>query len=443
VSDHFFLSKKIDEYFSLIHIIRSLHIDINSITIQLDEILLWKLVDFFGIEISSFSSILFSAIGIGSKSNSDRKIDLNINDYETERILSLPTSTHATRVYFNKLYLSSIDLNLSIHCIHSKRSLPSHLLSIKRRASFPLVPFENAQIHLKSYEQTHISNTYDFFLLSIMTHYVNACKRQAFKILGSVDFLGNPLGLFHDVTDGLSCLVDQRSVSGLVKNVAHGVANSTSKVTGSLSHGLGKLVPDDRRQVVPDNHRSSTIGQAIRHGTAGIAAGFYGGLTSMIKQPYKGVVEEGVPGFVKGFAKGIVGTVSRPMVGILDFTSEMATAIKEGSRSPNTLSQNRIRLTRCPANILGLLQSYSTFDAQGHNLLYKMNKGNLNERYISRLTLLTSDKRLNTSRNKSTLERKDGCIDVSSFDVNDYSDTTKYFSIGNDHHSTCNYLSNR
>ena len=85
-----------------------------------------------------------------------------------------------------------------------------------------------------------------------MTHYVDTFKRQAFKILGSVDFLGNPLGLIHDVTDGLSCLVDQHSVSGLVKNVAHGVADSTSKVTGSLSHGLGKLVPDnDRRQAIP------------------------------------------------------------------------------------------------------------------------------------------------------------------------------------------------
>ncbi len=376
--------------FSLLHIIHSLYLNINSIAVQLDEVLLWKLIDFFDIEIASLSSLLFPAIGIGNNSNTDRRIDLNINDYETERILSLLTSTQATRIYFNKLYLSSIDLDLSVYCIHSKRSLSPHLLAIKRRASFPLVPFENAQIHLKSYEQTHISNTYDFFLLSIMTYYINVGKRQAFKILGTVDFLGNPMGFIHDVSDGLTCLVDQRSVSGLVKNVAHGVADSTSKVTGSLSHGIGKLVSDhDRRQTTTDHHRGSTLGHVIRHGTAGLAAGFYGGLTSMIKQPYKGVVEDGVPGLVKGFAKGIVGTVSKPMVGILDFTNEMAMAIKEGARSSNTILQNRIRLTRCPCNTLGLLQSYSIFDAQGHYLLYKMNKGNSTERYISRMTIST------------------------------------------------------
>ena len=392
------------------YIIHSLYLHINSIAIQLDEVLLWKLIDFFDIKVSSLSSVLSKAIGIGNTPNTDRQVDLNIHDYETQRILSLLTSTRVTRIYFNKLHISSIDLDLSVYCIHTKRTLSPHLLAIKRSASFPLVPFENAQIHLKSYEQTHVSNTYDFFLLSIMNHYINVGKRQAYKILGTVDFLGNPIGLLHDVTDGLTCLVDQRSVSGLVKNVAHGVADSTSKVTGSLSHGIGKLVPDhDRRQTTTTDHpRNSTLGHVIRHGTAGLAAGFYGGLTSMIKQPYKGVVEDGVPGLVKGFAKGIVGTVSKPVVGILDFTNEMAMAIKEGARSSNTVVQNRIRLTRSPCNTLGLLQPYSLFDAQGHYLLYKINKGNSTERYISRMTVSTlsnssTDKRaMATSNSRNT-----------------------------------------
>ncbi|UJR20376.1 hypothetical protein I4U23_023508 [Adineta vaga] len=414
--------QKLDFNFNLLHIIHSCQIDINSISIQLDELLLWKLIEFFDIEVSSLSSLLFTAVGIGNMTSADRKIGFNIDNYETNRMLSLLTSTHATRIYFHRLNLSAIDLNLSVYCIPTKRYLSSHLLAIKRQASFPLVPFENAQIHLKSYEQTHISNTYDFFLLSITTHYIHVCTRQALKILGSVDFLGNPLGLLHDVTDGLVCLTDQRGVSGLVKNVAHGVADSASKVTGSLSHGIGKLVPDHeqnhRRTTIADNHRSSTIGQAIRHGTAGLAAGFYGGLTSIIKQPYKGAVEEGVPGLMKGFAKGIVGTVSKPVVGILDFTNEMATVIKEGARSSNIISQTPIRPTRCPANILGLLQSYSLSDAQGHYLLYKMNNGDLTERYISRCTISTisaeiSDKKnstTNNQRNKITLDRIDAMI---------------------------------
>lgn len=381
--------QKYNNLFSLSHIIHSLYLYINSITVQMEELLLWKLIDFFDIETSSLSSFVYTDIEVD---NTDRPMDLKMNDHEIEHILAFLTSTQSSQIYFHKLYLSAINLNLSISSIVSKRSLPPHLLAIKRRAPFPVISFENAQINLKSYEQTHVFNTRNFFLLSILTHYTHAGKRQAYKIVGAVNYLGNPLGFIHDVTDGLTCLTDERGMTGLVKNVTHGVADSTSKVTGSLSQGLGKLVPDrDRRTSIKEPVRNPTLGHAIRHGTAGLAAGLYGGLTSIIKQPYKGVVEDGASGLFKGIGKGLVGTVSKPVVGILDFTNEMATAIKESARSANTTLENRLRLPRCPCNTLGLLQSYSLFDAQGHFLLHKMNKINPTERYITRFVLSTTD----------------------------------------------------
>jgi len=385
-------------------------------TIQIDEILLWKLVEFFSIDFSSSSNKKTS------KSN-DEIYDLDEGEYDTQRLLSLLTSTQATRIYFNELTLSSIDLDLSVYCGNA-RSLPAHLLTIKRRSPFPLIRFENAQIHLKSYEQIHIFNTYDFFLLALTTHYVDELKRQAFKILGSVDFLGNPLGLFNDVTDGIASLADG-SVAGLVKNVAHGVADSTSKFTGTLSYGLGKLAldeeHDDMRESIANNYRGSSIGHVIG-GTVGLAAGFIGGLTSMITQPYKGVVEDGVGGLFKGFAKGIVGTVSKPVVGMLDFANGLALAVKEGSRSLNSILRNRIRSTRCPTNIFGLLQPYSVFDANGQDLLYRMNKGDLTEKYITRVTLsqkpansLSKRKLDNVNNDEYAPDRRSCCVHVCSF----------------------------
>lgn len=52
------------------------------------------------------------------------------------------------------------------------------------------------------------------------------------RILGSTDFLGNPVGLLADVSEGVQELVRDGSVGGLVMNVTHGMANSTAKVTG-------------------------------------------------------------------------------------------------------------------------------------------------------------------------------------------------------------------
>jgi len=50
-----------------------------------------------------------------------------------------------------------------------------------------------------------------------------------------VDFLGSPLGLVSDVTEGLSGLLLEGNVQALVQNFAHGLSKSTAKVTGTTS----------------------------------------------------------------------------------------------------------------------------------------------------------------------------------------------------------------
>ena len=415
-------------FFSFLRIIHSLCINLNKITVQLDEVLLWKLVDFFDVEIPSLNLLLFQVLGLGfrNSSNIEHKIDLNINDYATDRLLS---STQAIRIYFNKLYISPVNVNLSVYTISSKKSLSMRLLEVKHRASLPIIPFENAEINLKAYERTHISNAHDFFLLSITMHYVSVCRPQLFKIIGSTDFLGNPRGLVRDLTDGVTCLVDKRGVGGFVKNIRHGVGDSASKVTRSISKGVRRFVADDEyedeRRTTVDRHRSAISRQSVHHERTGLFAGS----TSIMKQACKDAVEKGAPKLVKSFAKNIVVKVSTPIINILDFTNDMAIFIKDGSHSSSTFLENRIRPTRCPSNSLGLLQSYSFFDAQGHYLLYKINEGNMSERYISRITLCTtqtvpSDKQVISTDNLQNQlcisEQKNISVDVSSVHLNHY-----------------------
>ena len=76
----------------------------------------------------------------------------------------------------------------------------------------------------------HIFETSALLLESIRIHYTEELKSQAAKILGSVDFLGNPLGLFNDVTEGLSGLLTEGNFGGLLKNVTHGTFNTAAKV---------------------------------------------------------------------------------------------------------------------------------------------------------------------------------------------------------------------
>lgn len=65
---------------------------------------------------------------------------------------------------------------------------------------------------------------------SVGTHFQQELTSQAAKIVGSVDVLGNPLGLVNDVTTGISGLVTEGNIGLLLKNVTHGASNSLAKV---------------------------------------------------------------------------------------------------------------------------------------------------------------------------------------------------------------------
>ena len=100
---------------------------------------------------------------------------------------------------------------------------------------------------------------------------------------GSTDFLGNPIGFIHDITEGVSGLVSDGNVGGLLKNVAHGAANSAAKVTGSLSYGISKATVyeryDERRLMLRE--RRGEKSKHLMAGVKGFGYGMLGGLTSI------------------------------------------------------------------------------------------------------------------------------------------------------------------
>lgn len=65
------------------------------------------------------------------------------------------------------------------------------------------------------------------------TYYRLQLRAHALNIFGSVDFLGNPIGLINDLSSGISGLVEL-DVGGLIRHVAHGVGDSAAKVSSDL-----------------------------------------------------------------------------------------------------------------------------------------------------------------------------------------------------------------
>lgn len=97
-----------------------------------------------------------------------------------------------------------------------------------------MLKFEDATVDLKPFIRYHFFETGRYLIHTILKHFRGELKWQSAVILGSVDFLGNPLGLVNDLSEGVSGLIYEGNIGALVQNVTHGLSNSAAKMTGKI-----------------------------------------------------------------------------------------------------------------------------------------------------------------------------------------------------------------
>ncbi|XP_042334804.1 vacuolar protein sorting-associated protein 13D isoform X2 [Sceloporus undulatus] len=346
----------------LTDIYKHLMITASKFTVQIEEKLFLKLLSFFGYD----------------------QTESEVESYD-ENLHEKPVDQEGAqkRYYFENLKISVPQIKLSVF---TSSKLPLDLKALKSTLGFPLVRFEDAVINLDPFTRVHPYETQEFIINDILKHFQEELLSQAARILSSVDFLGNPMGLLNDVSEGVTGLIKYGNVGGLIRNVAHGVSNSAAKFTGTLSDGLGKTM-DNRHQTEREyiRYHAATSGEHLVAGIQGLAHGIIGGLTSVITSTVEGVkTEGGFSGFISGLGKGLVGTVTKPVAGALDFASETAQAVRETATltGPRTQAE-RVRKPRCCRGPQGLLPRYLESQAEGQELLFKLTENIQDEFFIA------------------------------------------------------------
>lgn len=322
-------------------------------------------------------------MGVGRLQNESM---LDESDYEAHQVATKILAANAKRYYFGDLKIVPSQIRLSVV---TASKLSNQLLEMKKCLGLTLIKFEDAVIEFEKFSDRHHFETLEVYLRAIKSHYKQQFKWQAAFILGSVDFLGNPLGFASDLSEGVSGLIFEGSVKSLVKNVTHGISNSTAKITETLSDGLGRVVLDEqdtetRQRILEVPNGSNSTGDHLVAGIKGFSFGLLGGVTSIVKHTYIGAQNDGIQGFISGLGKGIVGTVTKPVIGVLDLASETANAVRETSKSSNRLLPERKRLPRCVTGAPGgLLPTYSFVQSRGQQHLFLINKRNFSEQFMA------------------------------------------------------------
>ncbi len=316
-----------------------------------------------------------------------------------KRVLISPDVQPQTSLYYiSLLHIQPLKVTLSFEASPAIRNNFTDLVFnplqlVLSMASGVLGNISEAPIELNSLMIENAFGDVSSLLAPVMHFYISQGIRQGYKIIGSVEALGNPVNLvsglgsgvkdfFYEPAQGLVSSPKEfgtglyKGSASLVKNVGAGVFGAASKITSSVGRGVALMTMDERfvrRRNIALNQRVTHVGHGLLRGAQAFGTGLISGLAGIIMDPVRGARREGLKGFFKGVGKGVVGVFTKTAVGTLDLVSitfrgiQATFALIGGSRG---LSGRR----RFPRYIgpTGALKPYDPRSAFGQYLLYQI-----------------------------------------------------------------------
>lgn len=293
-------------------------------------------------------------------------------------------------LFINQLEISPISLTISYKSLSSDQTSSLTLKNWYKS----LHNIDNANLKLPGLIlQNYFDNKGD--LLLKLRHRLKESLGFSFKLLGSVEILGNPVGLFNHFSTGVWDLFEKpmegfiakgpleggkgliTGVSSFMRNTLTGTFNSVDKISSSFGTGLATLSFDmeylKKRGGASNNNKAGNVVQGIGQASVCLYKGFENGITGVFLKPLEGAKEEGIPGLLKGTFKGMAGLFFKPIAAILDATSKTA----EGIKNSVILGKNRVN-TRYRRPFYGVekyYREYSQEDGEMVEFLGKFKKG--------------------------------------------------------------------
>ncbi|KAF2077768.1 hypothetical protein CYY_000889 [Polysphondylium violaceum] len=374
-----------------------------------------------GASFSSSKSLASSTSSTGS--------DYKLNKLCPPATLEPPSSEDSLKmVYFAILLLNPIKINLTLALQPDGLLKSNHkILSSIEGLGFSLTKLDRAPITLQGLLMEHPFSSRSTIIEKIKSSYISQVLRQFYNILGSIDILGNPVGLFRNFGTGVHDFFVEpaqglikspadfgkglaKGTSSLVKNSVYGTFNTLSKITGTIGTGVANLSFDDQylhERKIHQARKPKHIGEGLAMGGIGLGRGLFQGITGIITKPVEGAKKGGVGGFAKGLVQGVVGVAVKPATAVIDLTTKTT----EGIRNTTNL-QSQAERVRPPRafNQDKVLRPYDPLESEGWFLLKTSHKGkHAMDNYVwhhvinSELTIILSDQRLLIIKNKKNI----------------------------------------
>lgn len=205
----------------------------------------------------------------------------------------------------------------------------------------------------------------------LLSFYASEALRQIYKIVGSLDFVGNPTMVVSSFSAGLRDFVLQpsrelkhltknpsrfgvgvlRGTLSLVSNSASGVFGLFSNLGSSFGATAAILTLDKEFQNLHseqqaaqqrnyDRLRQRGFGRVtllVTRPVHDVVFGLVSASTGIITEPYRGAKKEGIKGFAKGAGVGVIGVLVKPIVGLSDAFAHVMESVHDLAKDINVL----------------------------------------------------------------------------------------------------------
>ena len=300
----------------------------------------------------------------------DKNLDLD-TDIIPEQIIH--ESENHWMFFIKNIHIGALEIVITTRMDLTvfKDILPSFLMGI-------ISALGNIFLHITDYKLKFATSLYsdvftDVYSLSntLYNTYSSQLLRGLFRVVGSLDIIGNPTGYASSIADGFMQIIEAPKKGlingpiGFGEGVAKGfgtfvttIISSSFDVVGKISGTLlascevlqGQKVFEELEEREPE-HLLDGLYIGLKEGVKDLGKGIGG----IFYKPFKGAKKEGVKGFFKGLGSGVLGAVVSPFTAIFRVTNNLFVGLKNTVNLLNPkLKTDRFRYPRAIEKALGL-----------------------------------------------------------------------------------------
>jgi len=298
-----------------------------------------------------------------------------MDDMTGKNAHSLMESDDVNKIYVNKFVIAAIKINVtfivSSHVTATHRSRwgkrPFLMKDSNGQGFFSAIilflwqigeivldlsaSIADAPIVISFFGEDNLFKTNAELTTMLSSHYLNSILWQLYKIVGSLELVGNPLGLVSSLGTGVKdffyepvhALYQTREIkrfgklavkgaSSLVGHAADGFIGTGTTFTRNLGRTItlkGTFDEAFMRRRIDLHQLPRTKKDIVMRPLRDIGNGVYFGIVGVVKIPYLHWKRTGLKGLPEGIAKGLTGLWTKVLVGSLDAVTHTGDAVRE------------------------------------------------------------------------------------------------------------------